>query len=192
MKAAHSALVIFATFGCSHAADAAAKPGLMRKAESARADAMLPSNAALAETDKSKSNSNVMYVLSMQSKEEAAAEVANAQRIERAKEWRMAVNPVDDYDGPTDPTSIAEISKRRTKKTKGYDGMQAVGSGFWADDRPNERRVDMSDHKIYTWRQFRLKHKDVHAWDAEAMWKRLPTEKRVKKIGKLAFVQRFR
>merc|ERR1719473_2606815 len=104
----------------------------------------------------------------------------------------MAANPVDEYEGLVDPRSFSEISKRRTKNHKSYDGMQAVGSGFWADDRPDERRVDISDRKIYVWRQYRLKYPGKHSWEVEAMWKRLPTEKRVKKLGMKAFVQRFR
>jgi len=145
-------------------------------------------DAALEEATRSK----VQYVLEKKSKRVEAIAQANTDRVKKVKAWIAAANPTDDYEGRTDTNSLTEISKRRTKRNKAYDGMRAVGSGFWADDRPDERRVDISDHKIYTWKQYRLKHADQHSWNLEAKWKKLPTEKRVKKLGKSAFIQRFR
>jgi len=151
-------------------------------------DAKKARDEALAEAQTKK----VLYTLEKKSKKQMSLEAANARRIENLRQWREAANPVEPYDGPTDPMSFTEMSKRRTEKAKSYDGMRAVGSGFWADDRPNERRVDILDHKVYTWKQYRLKHGGTHSWTVEEMWKKLPTEKRVKKLGKAAFVARFR
>lgn len=119
-------------------------------------------------------------------------DLAKSARLEATRKWKEAANPVEPYEGAADDSMLSELSKARTKKEKAYDGMQAVQSGFWAGDRPNERRVDISDHKVYTWRQFRAKYPFKHSMYVERMWKNLPTEKRVKKLGMKAFVQRFR
>lgn len=133
----------------------------------------------------------VLYVLNKESKAQERESQARMEMAESSRKWRQAAHP-DDYEGKPDPMSMTELSKQRQKKEKAYDGMQPVESGFWADDRPDERRVDMNDHKVYTWRQYRLKYPYKHSWTVEDMWKKLPTEKRVKKLGKKAFIQRFR
>jgi hypothetical protein len=133
-----------------------------------------------------------LYVLDRKSKAAIDIENANAESISQATQWREAASPIEKYEGAVDPMSMSEMSKRRTEHDKAYDGLQAVSSGFWPEDRPDERRVDISDYKIYTWRQYRLKYPFKHSWHVEEMWKHMPTEKRVKKLGKLAFVQRFR
>lgn len=137
-------------------------------------------------------SARTLYVLEQKSKATLALEEANAERIDKARQWREAANPIEKYDGSVDWMSMSEMSKRRTQQNKAYDGLQAVATGFWAEDRPDERRVDITDHKIYTWRQYRLKHAFRHSWEVEDMWKQMPTQQRVQKLGKLAFVQRFR
>jgi hypothetical protein len=107
-------------------------------------------------------------------------------------QWKAAATHIDDYDGSARQGSLTETSKRQSQKAHAYDGMQAVASGFWASDRSDEKRVDLLDHKIYTWRQYRLKHSGVHSWTLEQKWKKLPTLKSVKNLGKQAFIQRFR
>jgi len=136
--------------------------------------------------------SHVMYVTNKLSKADQQESEALEVKREAAEKWRDAANPVEEYDGPMDPKSFSELSKRRSLKEQSYDGMQAVASGFWAEDRPNERRVDLSDKKVYTWAQYRLKYPFKHSWTVEDMWKDLPTEKRVKQLGKKAFIRRFR
>merc|ERR1719183_2224074 len=131
--------------------------------------------------------SKVLYVLDSGSKADQKRNKARELQIETVKKWRDAANPVEAYDGPVDPKSFSELSKHRSEKDHAYDGMEAVGSGFWAEDRPNERRVDLSDKKVYTWAQYRLKYPFKHSWTVEDMWKELPTEKRVKALGKKAF-----
>jgi len=137
-------------------------------------------------------SARTLYVLDRKSKASLDIEDANAEGISQATQWREAANPMEKYEGTLDPMSMSEMSKRRTQQDKAYDGLQAVYSGFWPEDRPDERRVDITDYKIYTWRQYRLKYPFKHSWGVEEMWKQMPTEKRVKKLGKLAFVQRFR
>jgi len=146
-------------------------------------------DAALAEAE---SQTIVMYTLGEKSPESKALDEVNRQRIERSRKWKDAANPVDDYEEAAGSVSFSQVSKKRSDKAKAYDGMQAMGSGFWAEDRPDEKRVDISDHKIYTWAQYRAKHLSQHSWTAEVMFKKLPTLKRVKKLGKRAFIQRFR
>jgi len=144
---------------------------------------------ALAEAE---SQTIVMYTLGEKSPESKALDELNRQRIERSRKWRDEANPVDDYEEAAGSVSFSQVSKKRSGKAKAYDGMQAKGSGFWAEDRPDEKRVDLSDHKIYTWAQYRAKHLAQHSWTVEVAFKKLPTLKRVKKLGKRAFIQRFR
>jgi len=87
-----------------------------------------------------------------------------AKRFDANRKWIAEADP--DYAGP------------------GPDLMPVTGDEI--------KRVDARDHKLYTKRQYRMKHNKMKREDADREFARMPTERRVKNLGKKAFVRRFR
>mmetsp|Transcript_88137 Transcript_88137/g.139304 ORF Transcript_88137/g.139304 Transcript_88137/m.139304 type:complete len:222 (+) Transcript_88137:56-721(+) len=135
-----------------------------------------------------------LYLVDGRSAARIAFEATQEAKLKRVKAWvNAAKNQPEDFEdsGPANLKGLTEMSKAKIASGKqGYDGLKAVASGSWASDRLWEKRVDW-DHKIYTWRQYRSLYPHRHTWTVEQQWKKLPTLKRVKRLGHKAFIQRF-
>merc|ERR1719487_945614 len=80
-------------------------------------------------------------------------------------------------------TQEEEAAKKAREST--YSGNDAVVTGFWAKDRPNEERIDPDNMKIYTFKTYKHRFPYKHSWDVEVMWKKLPlAPKKVHKVPK--------
>jgi len=47
-------------------------------------------------------------------------------------------------------------------------------SGFWAEDRPHQLRLDPSNMKVYSFGTFKLRHPGIHNWVIDGLFKKLP------------------
>mmetsp|Transcript_51529 Transcript_51529/g.81761 ORF Transcript_51529/g.81761 Transcript_51529/m.81761 type:complete len:197 (+) Transcript_51529:48-638(+) len=86
----------------------------------------------------------------------------------------------------------SELKKKAARAWENEVNPDVHNASWWPWDHLDEKRVDMADHKIYTWRQYRMKHSFTHSWNLVGPWKRLPTLERIKKYGKKAFIMRTR
>mmetsp|Transcript_137218 Transcript_137218/g.249456 ORF Transcript_137218/g.249456 Transcript_137218/m.249456 type:complete len:1193 (+) Transcript_137218:82-3660(+) len=76
-----------------------------------------------------------------------------------------------------------EAEVKHDKETV-YQGGGAVDSGFWAESRPEEERVDPMNMKVYHWQNFKLLHLGSEpGYKVESDWKNLPlAPRRIRKI----------
>mmetsp|Transcript_58100 Transcript_58100/g.101709 ORF Transcript_58100/g.101709 Transcript_58100/m.101709 type:complete len:660 (-) Transcript_58100:62-2041(-) len=71
--------------------------------------------------------------------------------------------------------SLGEVqSKALIRREKAYDGKKPIVSGFWAEDRPDEERIDPDNMRIYKFKGFAKRFPFMHSWNVESMWKKLP------------------
>ena len=104
------------------------------------------------------------FALTADSAEVLKLKAARDEQVAKSRQWIAEADP--DYAGP------------------GPDLMPVTSDEI--------KRVDIMDHNMYTKRQYRMKHKELKRDEADRQFKKMPTERRVKNLGKKAFVQRFR
>lgn len=87
-------------------------------------------------------------------------------------------------DMQSNPVSLEEARSQALMKTMTtYDGKRAVVSGFWAQERPDEERIDPDNMRIYKYTGFAKRFPFKHSWEVEVLWKKLPlAPKRVHKV----------
>jgi len=107
------------------------------------------------------------------SKKEQAAEMLEIEQQDRQK---AADRKKLLAEGGPDAELLQSQEEEKAKKwnAESYDGKSAVVSGFWAKDRPDERRLDPNNMKVYNFTTYSKRFPFTHPWGVEAEWKKLP------------------